>query len=121
MIFELLRTFRNIQKQKKTGLTPELLINKIRKHGHRKFSHVHVYFSGMSDHVLLICPKTRFERIAAKTTECEKGVCVELRDSAFFRYSPENVLDDLSEHIERVKIEDSGKEKEWTLLELFAR
>lgn len=75
--------------------------------------HVHIHFYDKSDHLVIVWSNGKLREIVAKSQDCEKDQCVKWDRSQFADYKREDVLGQLYNEIEQIRIDDGGFNKTW--------
>jgi hypothetical protein len=91
------------------------------KNTNHRSGHIHFYFRGKSDHIIIVWSKGQLKKIIAKSPHCKKGQYVRWEGSQFSDYRCEDVLEELSDEIELVTIDDGGFNKSWPSYSLFMK
>lgn len=78
----------------------------------RSYGHVHFHFRNKSDHIIFFWADGQVDKILAKSSHSKKGQYTHWVDSEFSDYERKDVLKELHNEIERIKIDD-GFKKTW--------
>jgi len=82
----------------------------------KRKGHVHFYFQGYREHVIMFCGRSSPGLLLVKTPECGRGEAVRWEDSTFAPIAPGHLFSELGSRINRVWVDNGGLNMSWTCL-----
>jgi len=81
--------------------------------------HIHIYFNGFRDHIILFYTNGKLDKICAKSPESKKGTHTAWKQSQFADYGRAAALMKFRSQIKRIEFDD-GNYKTWSSYEDLA-
>lgn len=101
------------------GYLARRIFRKVFREGLDPGGHVHFYVEGCSDQLVLLCSRRGMGKVVAKSAKCAKGECIKWEGSEFSGYSQDEVIRELGQRINRVKVDAGEYEMSWPTLADF--
>ena len=92
------------------------IFQKLFREGMDDGGHVHFYFQGFNDHVILLCQSGKVGKTIAKNETCEKGKYIRWEKSQLAAFDSDDILPRLASRVRLVEVDTVDYKLKWSTL-----